>query len=176
VTRRDLAAFRLAYESLRADCTARLPVVRLCWAFDALDLDQCAGARAVCDALVTAGIFKFGTGDETGQRINDTRVFQGKEWFRAARLLRARLALYLRAVLRVAAGRVGAKYYGYFCSACGTKQNYPDVCPWEGQGPGSCKCFTGCECKAPRVWREGYVRLRPFWESARRTADLSRAA
>lgn len=81
------------------------------------------------------------------------------------RLLRARLALLLRAMLRAASGDLGRQTFGWFCASCGTRSTLPDHCPWEGQGPGSCKCDKGCACQAPERWVQ-HRKMTPLWQIA----------
>lgn len=72
-------------------------------------------------------------------------------------LLRARLALLIRAVLRSDAGDMGRWSRGrFFCASCG------ETVDWSlSVGP-----TTACVCPCPRVEAHERVPIRPLWEIA----------
>lgn len=91
LSRRDRAALVLAYE-----------LIRTRWALDAED-----ELRAVVDVLQAAAMFSAPPMADFARLVNDERFATYLTGDQPNRLLRARLALLLRAILRADAGKFG---------------------------------------------------------------------
>lgn len=138
MTRRDLAALRLAYECVRV--------------FD--PADPWAHAKAAIEALWVGGTFAQNLGRAAYDAVGPATT---------ERLVRARLALGLRVLLRTAAGDYGERPV---CPVCGYLPHLDrDGSETDSIGDGCLECWRARRYNAGVYVR---MHVRPLWEQARK--------